>query len=431
LVFANLAPRQSFLLEEDTWTALHELFFAFPQAIPLKKPTNEVEKAANDYTFYLACAVAPPAYLQPARYRLRETGGPGNYQTGLERLYDEAAQQYLPWPAGTNPSLAPNLLLFSSTSQQSNNETMKPVPQFHPLVLIHGLGGKPTDWLEGTTNYQTYLRALGYPDDSVHYYSYGNKNGVYNYQGDIREIAAGLAEVVDQLSAQHQAAGGDGRVDLLGYSLGGVVARQYLASHKTSHKVRKLITIGSPHKGSWVLGVDEAVENTPLVGPWLERRVARRIVDAVNRGKTQKLDVRSVAVEQIYPDSEFLEGYSGINRNPPQDVEYATFYGDIHAAVRRKLFHWTLEQKVSIGDGLILPESATGIPNVSPKKFAYSEDTIFNLKLNKTSDGYAFALEVPSLDSLKALHPYLLDREDLRQDLACQVLYKKDDNSCQ
>ncbi|MEK7611639.1 MAG: hypothetical protein AAB486_04710, partial [Patescibacteria group bacterium] len=195
-------------------------------------------------------------------------------------------------------------------------------------------------------------------------------------------------------------------------------------------KVHKLITIGSPHQGVWVLSADQAVENIPLAGDWLEQRISKKIVDAVNYGKNQKLDLTATAVKQIYPGSEFLNGYYGINNRVPQDVEYATFYGDIHAEVQRKLFASVIKTKVSIGDGLIMPESASGIPGVSPEKHAYSEDTVFNLKLEKIGTGYALNLEIPNMSLLNAFHTYLPDREDLRKDLACSVKGTSSTNDC-
>ncbi|MEK7610799.1 MAG: alpha/beta fold hydrolase [Patescibacteria group bacterium] len=430
IIFSSLAPSGSTVVYEyeQGVNSLHTslLYFTFPSPISLKRPAYGRTAEDRFYTGYLSCT---NPFTNPPRYLLRETG---TYWAGLSRIYHSDSNAY-----GSPTYTALNLLFLtpsttsSSSPQQWNNETMKQaVPILRPLILIHGLGGKPDDWINGRTNYQTYLRSLGYPDSYLHYYSYGYKNGAYNYQGDIKEIALGLEEAVNRLSNLHKSEGGDGKVDLLGFSLGGVVARQYLSTHLTSHKVHKLITIGSPHQGVWVLSADQAVKDIPFVGQKIENDLATQIVRLVNKDKIQKLDITSAAVKQIYPGSDFLSGYYGINKRVPQDVEYATFYGDIHAEVRRKLFDSQLSKKVSIGDGLIMPESASGVPGVSPSKYAYSENTVLDLKLEKTGTGYAFGLDLPSLESLKAFHTYLLDRGDLRKDLACSALGKNDASLC-
>ncbi len=422
IIFSNLSPSGSSLVEEYndgvTISQTSLLYFTFPSPIILSKPLPSATNDDNYFTAYLSCSVPP---LNPTRYILRETG---SYRVGLYRLYNETTQTY-----GSGNSLALNMFLYSPSTGQANSS--KPVPPFRPLILIHGLGGKPEDWINGRTNYQTYLRSLGYPDDYVHYYSYGYKNGQYNYQGDIRDISLGMEEVVNRLSEKYKADGGDGKVDLLGFSLGGVVARQYLSSHLTNHKVHKLITVGSPHQGVWVLNVDNGIYSFPGIGPSAEQILSAYILREVNQNKAQKLDINATAVKQIYPGSEFLDGYYGINRRVPQDVEYATFYGDIHASIRRKLFSSVIDKKVSIGDGLILPESASGIPSVSPEKHAYSENAVISLKLEKLGNSYALNVDLPNSSLLSAFHTYLLDRSDLRKDLACLVLGKKDANLCQ
>ncbi len=434
LLFANLHPSSVTSVDsyDDGMTKSQTLLvaFTFPTPLTLKRPTTATEMTASYHTAYLTCAVAE---ANPSRYILRETG---SYRYGMYRLFNETTQSY-----GASNSLALNLLLFtpassSSSSSSSSSDSVYPSsvlrpPSFRPLILIHGLGGKPEDWLNGRTNYQTYLRSLGYPDDYVHYYSYGyDSQGNYNYQGDIRVIATGLEDVVNRLSDKYKADGGDGKVDLLGFSLGGVVARQYLSSHLTNHKVHKLITIGSPHQGSWVLSADDGIYSFPVLGPSVEKIIANFVLKAVNQGKVQTLDKNAVAVKEIYPNSEFLVGYYGINNHVPQDVEYATFYGDIHASVQRKLFSSVIEKRVSIGDGLILPESAYGIPSVSTEKHAYSENAVIPLKLEKLGNSYAVSVDLPNSGLLKAFHTYLLDRNDLQKDLACSALGKKDANLC-
>ncbi|MGH9942175.1 MAG: lipase/acyltransferase domain-containing protein [Pyrinomonadaceae bacterium] len=74
----------------------------------------------------------------------------------------------------------------------------------------------------------------------------------YDWRKSVSLAAAGLAELVGRAIALH---GGELDVTLIGHSMGGLVCRYYLESGDHSHKpstahVRRLITLGTPHRGS-------------------------------------------------------------------------------------------------------------------------------------------------------------------------------------
>ena len=64
--------------------------------------------------------------------------------------------------------------------------------------------------------------------------------------GDLRQAAAAIGRAVDRALA-----GGSGSVDLVGYSAGGVTVRVYVA-HGGGSRVRRVVTLGSPHHGTAV-----------------------------------------------------------------------------------------------------------------------------------------------------------------------------------
>ncbi|MCC5952978.1 MAG: alpha/beta fold hydrolase [Acidimicrobiia bacterium] len=66
--------------------------------------------------------------------------------------------------------------------------------------------------------------------------------------GDIRSSSAALGAFVDQVLASSGAT----RVDLVGHSQGGLVARGYVRDFGGAAKVDSLISLGSPHKGTYV-----------------------------------------------------------------------------------------------------------------------------------------------------------------------------------
>ena len=132
-------------------------------------------------------------------------------------------------------------------------------PKFHPVIFVHGLGGSPSAFdgsEDQSRNYVKLLTDLGYPSDYIYLYSYGYKEDgrggrYYNYQGDIREIAQGMEVAVATLSDRYKAQGGDGKVDIVAHSLGNLVTRQYLLTHKDNHKIRRYVGVGAPFKGAW------------------------------------------------------------------------------------------------------------------------------------------------------------------------------------
>lgn len=64
--------------------------------------------------------------------------------------------------------------------------------------------------------------------------------------GKVSSAARRLGEYVDRLCEQH----GVRQVDLVGHSMGGVVARYYLSFGGGAARVRHLVTLGSPHCGT-------------------------------------------------------------------------------------------------------------------------------------------------------------------------------------
>jgi triacylglycerol lipase len=66
------------------------------------------------------------------------------------------------------------------------------------------------------------------------------------WRSDIEPLTERVANKVDQLRREH----GIERVDLVGHSMGGVIARNYIQRRGGSGKVRHCICIATPHEGS-------------------------------------------------------------------------------------------------------------------------------------------------------------------------------------
>lgn len=102
-----------------------------------------------------------------------------------------------------------------------------------PVILVHGygMGRSSFTWLAR----RLARSGLG-PVVGFEYWSLGS-------------LASAAAELDRVVTATAAAAGTD-RVDIVGHSMGGLVGRYYVALGPGASRVRKLITLGTPHAGS-------------------------------------------------------------------------------------------------------------------------------------------------------------------------------------
>jgi triacylglycerol lipase len=70
-------------------------------------------------------------------------------------------------------------------------------------------------------------------------------------------------------------------VVLIGHSMGGLVIRAWLAQFHADRRVRRVITIGSPHRGTWLARHGRAANTRQmrLGSPWLTRLVASESIE--------------------------------------------------------------------------------------------------------------------------------------------------------
>lgn len=77
-------------------------------------------------------------------------------------------------------------------------------------------------------------------------------------QGDLSEQAAALGAAADAVLARSRASS----VDVVGYSAGGIVARLWATDDGGAARVRRLVTLGSPHHGTEVATFGSLVAGT-------------------------------------------------------------------------------------------------------------------------------------------------------------------------
>ena len=137
-----------------------------------------------------------------------------------------------------------------------------------PVVLVHGYGGGPSSM----TAIEERLRADGrevinvtLPDGGV---------------GDILQSARVVDEAVRAARSQ--------TVDLVGFSMGGVVIRAYVAELGGAAHARYVISLASPHHGTDIAGLATFADPSACTG----------------------------ACEQLAPDSSFLEDLNDPDETP-------------------------------------------------------------------------------------------------------------------
>lgn len=104
-----------------------------------------------------------------------------------------------------------------------------------PLLLIHGID----DTADIFDKMVDYLADRGLTD--VH------RLNLYPSNGDIGldALARQVQDYVDRYLGQAP------KIDLLGFSMGGIIGRYYLQRLGGNHRVQRFITLSSPHNGTW------------------------------------------------------------------------------------------------------------------------------------------------------------------------------------
>ncbi|WP_310481682.1 triacylglycerol lipase [Chamaesiphon sp. VAR_48_metabat_403] len=122
--------------------------------------------------------------------------------------------------------------MATNSTIQSNFNTTAPYRR-NPILLVHGL----MDTSYKMRKISSYLQDLGWQVADI---------DLDANTGDTRLeiLAAQVADLIDRTFAPQQ------RIDLLGFSMGGLVTRYYLQRLGGLDRVDRFITISTPHRGT-------------------------------------------------------------------------------------------------------------------------------------------------------------------------------------
>ncbi|MBF2066347.1 MAG: triacylglycerol lipase [Calothrix sp. C42_A2020_038] len=110
---------------------------------------------------------------------------------------------------------------------------MESMPELNPVVLVHGINDTGAVF----NKMATYLRKEGW---SVHTLDMIPNNGDVVLENLARQLAKYIATTFDP----------EQPIDIVGFSMGGIVSRYYIQRLGGINRVQKLITISSPHNGT-------------------------------------------------------------------------------------------------------------------------------------------------------------------------------------
>jgi triacylglycerol lipase len=145
-----------------------------------------------------------------------------------------------------------------------------------PLVLAHGMGGRPGNF----AGLRAYARLLG--RRRVYLVDFSGDRTFEQMSHRLRDFIARVLEV--------NGLGEGARVDLVTHSMAGLVARLALRDAAVAARVATLVTLGSPHRGSHLARYAATAVTLALrPGSELLRELAERAPEGAPRG------VRTVA----------------------------------------------------------------------------------------------------------------------------------------
>lgn len=117
-----------------------------------------------------------------------------------------------------------------------------------PIVLVYGMGCTTRTW-------DTWHRSLVEDGFRVHVIDLPRNN-----MGSARDGARSLARDIDAVRAEH----GCERVQLVGFSFGGIVSRAYMQLLDGREHVDRLVTVATPHHGSNLAPTARRLRRSPI-----------------------------------------------------------------------------------------------------------------------------------------------------------------------
>lgn len=119
------------------------------------------------------------------------------------------------------------------SAPQLGTKLPTPVTGADPVILVGG-------WMNGDNSWQAWVRSLA-------------RDGITPYLVTVPDNATGDVDAAAQYVAREiekvRAATGARKVDVIGYSMGGLIARQYTKFHAQRDAIDAVVTLATPNNG--------------------------------------------------------------------------------------------------------------------------------------------------------------------------------------
>lgn len=196
------------------------------------------------------------------------------------------------WAAAHNYSIAhPDALPIGMNNYGCEPTAAHP----HPVVLVNG------SFLNSYANWAMYSPQLAADGYCVFGLDYGGTGfGPYFQTGDMRDSAAELGGFIDDVLART----GADKVDIVGYSQGGMVPYYYMNRLGGADKVDTMVGLAAPVSGSAGYGVLTALTTTPGISAAIastlpavvDGTAGSEFIDEMSAGGITRPGVRYVTV---------------------------------------------------------------------------------------------------------------------------------------
>lgn len=369
-----------------------EVFF------PLEPIYLEREKI---YTVILECQVEAESLYRVWESPLLETGLISSY-------FDSNTFSSRPYYA-LDRKIQQSLFFKNGNVQNRPIRVAKSLPPTRPVILVHGLGGRPGDFAD----YVDLLRSQSWDSHYLLSFDFGLKDGSYDNFADLADLVRRVEVAVATLSARHRADGGDGKVDLVGYSSGSLLARNYLALNKNRHSVRRFVSIGGTFKGSFLIDLEKGNENFPGAKTKLPLhlvKIFRQPLSELNPLAMGRVPRDELFKNQVVSTSRQVSSFK--KEDLPLDVDYYSLQGDIKAKYTQKLFKFLVKSEGSLGDGAVLAESSSDLPNASI--FSFEENLVVTRSISRSEASVSAKTFIPDFSKFNFFHSNLLRASEIK-----------------
>jgi triacylglycerol lipase len=196
-------------------------------------------------------ADGPGARPRPSASRAVAVGPVLGALPGLAREVAWIAAHLAAYPLGALPGSAARTLRRRGNAAAPGQRgllSLDPGAATTPILMVHGIVDNHSIF----TRLDRLLRARGFA--TVAAYDYGLLTT------DVARAAAGLGSVVRRLA--HET--GHERIQVVGHSLGGLLARWFVQKQGGDDVVETLVTLGTPHSGTEVARLARVVPLLPV-----------------------------------------------------------------------------------------------------------------------------------------------------------------------